>query len=231
MCGRFPQYSVEQADLERYGIIYQKEISFVANYNTVVTQNALALLGDKSGNVRVGVLKWGLIPYWESGSSNAAKCMNARSETVFDKPSFRHAIIKQRCLIPINGYYEWKPNNKTPYLVRHHTIHTLMAAGLWDTWISQEQEKIHTFTILTTEAKGHLKEIHHRMPLLFTEKKETDLWLNRSITDPALIKPLLKPYAVDCFYATEVTKQVNSTRNNFPELLLPEPDEDQFSLF
>jgi putative SOS response-associated peptidase YedK len=164
-------------------------------------------------------MRWGLIPYWAKDAAIGAKAINAVSETAAEKPMFQDAMKRRRCLIPANGFYEWKklgPKAKQAYHVGLANDGLFAFAGLWDRWKSPDGSVIVSCTILTTEANSLLKDVHDRMPVILAPE-DYDLWLDPGITDPARVADLLKPYEARLMRKYPVNSTVNKVENDGPE--------------
>jgi putative SOS response-associated peptidase YedK len=185
------------------------------------------------------VLRWGLVPHWAKDRSIAAKMINARAESVASKPAFRSSLARRRCLVPADGWFEWKREDgrKQPFFMTRTDGASLAFAGIWSTWhdpaADGDAPPLVTMAVLTTEAVGVLGEVHDRMPLLL-DPTQWARWLDPSATDVA---ELLRPPAEDSVAALElrpVSSAVNSVRNNGPELVAryaPEPEAGATTLF
>jgi len=162
------------------------------------------------------LVKWGLIPSWAADPKIGYKLINARSETAATKPSFRAAFKQRRCLIPADGFYEWKliDGKKQPYLIGVGDGQPFAFAGLWEKW-EHEGQTIESCTILTTEANERLRALHERMPVI-VPKQDHGLWLDASVKDAALLQPLLRPYPAESMFYYPVSPLVNSPRNDDP---------------
>ena len=165
-------------------------------------------------------MKWGLIPFWAKDPKIGARMINARAETVAEKPAFRNALKKRRCLVLADGYYEWQ---KTPS--RQEAISHCLAVGralchgrLWETWRDPQGNVVPSCTIITTAANDYLAPIHNRMPVILPRESE-ETWLDRSIDDPSVLSNVLTPYDDDVMEAYEVSILVNSAVNNVPEVI------------
>lgn len=220
MCGRFTLYSPLQEIVTRFSI-EQAELDFSPRYNIAPSQKVLAIVNDGQRN-RMGYLKWGLIPSWSKDPSIGNKMINARAETLVEKPSFRQAYRKKRCLIIADGFYEWKKekDRKVPMYIQLHNRQPFAFAGLWERWISPEGHEITTCTIVTTEANEFMTPIHHRMPVILKTEQE-NIWLNRNITDPYLLEHLLQPYPSGEMTAYSVSTLVNTPKNDNASLIDP----------
>lgn len=193
---------------------------------------------------KLELYKWGLIPSWVKDEKTAnelrSNTLNAKSETAYEKPSFRKAIATQRCILPINGFIEWQTLNKEkqPYFIKPIETDMFLIGGLYDMWANSETgEIVNTFSIITTEANPLLAEIHNskkRMPLII-EDKNIDAWLDKKSSNE-VVQSIFRPYEQNHMTAYQISKQVNSARNNrnVPEILNPIevlPEEGQLSLF
>lgn len=221
MCGRFALYTDYAVILERFNIEESVvgESEYSPSYNVAPSQKVLAVVSDGMKN-RLGYLKWGLVPSWAKDQKVGYKMINARAETAAEKPSFRHAFKKKRCLVIADAFYEWKrtDDGKTPMLARMKSGKPFAFAGLWETWKSPEGEVVNSCTILTTEANGLMGAIHDRMPVILTEEGEKT-WLDPKIEDPHILGKLLKPFDSAEMEAFEVSDAVNSPKHNGPELI------------
>lgn len=221
MCGRF-SLSAELADIiERFEIENGEElVNYQKNYNVAPGQQILAVISDGKQN-RAGFLKWGLVPAWAKEKSIGYKMINARAETVDQKPSFQRLLKKRRCLIIADGFYEWKQleDTKQPMRMKLKENDVFAFAGLWDIW-KNDEEVLSTCAIITTEPNEITQDIHNRMPVILQEEEES-IWLNRTITDPALLKSLLTPYPSELMEAYAVSTTVNSAQNNGPQCIEP----------
>lgn len=220
MCGRFTLYSPLQEIVERFNVAEWK-VSFEPRYNIAPSQQVLAVVSDGEKN-RMGYLKWGFIPRWSKEPSIGHNMINARAETLAEKPSFRHAYQKRRCLIIADGFYEWKKeqDRKVPMYIQLNNQKPFAFAGLWERWISSEGEDVTTCTIVTTKANEFMIPIHHRMPVILTREQES-VWLDRKITDPHILNHLLQPIASEEMTAYPVSTLVNSPKNDHASLIEP----------
>ena len=219
MCGRFIQKSERKIITEDF---YVQEFfnEVIISYNVAPGQNAGIILND--GKNRYVQYKWGLVPSWAKDPQIGYKMINARAETVPEKPSFKSAFKSRRCLIPVDGFYEWKKGDKfkVPYFIFHRSERPLSLAGLWETWKDKDEKPLHTFTIITTEANELLRELHDRMPVIIPPEKR-EPWLDPATTDSDEIVDLLKPYDESGLDFHEVSRIVNSPQNNTPECIAP----------
>ena len=220
MCGRYALYTDYAAILERFGIEESAigEGEYSPSYNIAPSQKVLAVVNDGAKN-RLGYLKWGLVPPWAKDQKIGYKMINARAETAAEKPSFRHAFKKKRCLVIADAFYEWQRTDegKIPMFVHLKSAKPFAFAGLWETWKSPNGEIVNSCTILTTQANRLMGTIHDRMPVMLTEEGEKR-WLDPK-QDPQVLEELLKPFDSEKMEAFEVSAAVNSPKHNGPELI------------
>ncbi|RNB79041.1 SOS response-associated peptidase [Brevibacillus panacihumi] len=218
MCGRFTFVVSPDEIMERFEL---DSIPFdlPPRYNIAPGQNIPAIIEDK-GQRRIGQLRWGLVPSWASDAKGGYKMINARAETLTEKPAFRRLFERKRCIIPADGFYEWqqRPSGKQPMRIMMRNGEPFAFAGLFDTWSSPEGEKIHTCTIITTRPNEVLKDIHDRMPVILRQEDE-EIWLDRERYDASLLQSLLVPYDPDQMRAYPVPAMVGSPKNDMPECI------------
>ncbi|WP_442599722.1 SOS response-associated peptidase [Neobacillus sp. D3-1R] len=221
MCGRFTLTATIEQLLDRFDIEhFLNEEDYSPNYNIAPSQSVLAVINNGTEN-KMGFLRWGLIPPWAKDSSIGYKMINARSETLMEKPSFKPAYQKKRCLIIADSFYEWKridPKTKTPMRIKLKSDELFGMAGLWEKWISPEGQSIFSCTVITTTPNELVKDIHDRMPVIIQRENEKT-WLDPSITDTAVLNQLLKPLDKELMEAYEVSSLVNSPKHNTIELI------------
>jgi putative SOS response-associated peptidase YedK len=220
MCGRYTLTSPSE-DLALLFDISQLPL-LPPRYNMAPTQEAAVVRVTAPGEPRrLDFLRWGLIPYWAKEASIGNRMINARSEGVAEKPSYRHSFKKKRCLVPTSGFYEWKKEGKAkqPYMIRRHDGKPFAFAGLWSTWKDPEkQEPVETFTIMTTDANDFIRPLHDRMPVILAPE-DFDLWLDPKIEDAARLQALLRPAPNDILETYPVSKLVNSPVNEMPNCI------------
>lgn len=207
MCGRFTQRKEAARVAEFYGIEEEEpELESEPRYNIAPQQMIQAVTAEK----RLVRLKWGLLPSWAKDPKIANNLINARAETLQEKPSFRTALAKRRCLIPADGWYEWKKaaDGKQPYFFHRRDDNLFSFAGLWEEWRSPEGESVKTCTIITTEPNELTANYHHRMPAILKRSDEA-LWLDAAARVPDLVQ-LLAPYPADDLEIYPVSRAVNS---------------------
>ena len=222
MCGRFSQFHT-WADLRSYFDIFGPTRNLSARYNIAPIQNA-HVVRQEMGSRRIDLLRWGLVPFWAKDGDMAARMINARAETVAEKPSFRSAFRQRRCLVPTHGFFEWRGQKgaKQPYWIFSSSGGLLAFAGLWDRWEKGKEGPLETFTIITTEANTKLAPVHHRMPVIL-DPTNFERWLAPDLTTneaQAMLCPAPEG-AVD-FHA--VSRNVNNARNDNPACIEPLPE-------
>ena len=216
MCGRYTQRKDLAKMAEYYGIT-DVATEVTPRYNIAPTQMVAAL--TEPG--QLVELKWGLIPAWAKDPKIANNLINARAETLQEKPSFRTALAKRRCLIPADGYFEWRKENggKQPYFFHRRDDGLFSFAGLWDEWRSPDGEAVRTCTIITTESNELAAEYHHRMPAILKRSDEA-LWLDPSLRVPDLLQ-LLAPYPADDLAVYPVSRAVNTPGRDDAQIIEP----------
>ena len=219
MCGRFVGYR-KLGDYQDKFRIELFEVDPKPNYNVAPTQMVPVIVRQDDLNV-LREFKWGLVPFWADDPSIGNRMINARSETVDSKPAFRAAFKKRRCLIPADGFYEWKGSkgNKQPMLITTPEDEPFGFAGLWEIWDNKgkEEQPLFTCTILTTDASESIKDIHHRMPVIL-KPEAFEKWIDEGTDDDAL-KEILRSQFQNEFAFRPVSKAVNKVENNSPDLI------------
>jgi len=221
MCGRFTLTTDLDQVEERFSFRRTADASFTPRYNIAPSQPVLAVIKDGDER-RAGFLRWGLIPSWAKEEAIGNRMINARAETIAEKPSFKRALQKRRCLVIADGFYEWKAEGKkkTPMFITLQSREPFGFAGLWETWKAPSGEAIHSCTIITTTPNKLMEAIHNRMPVILSREAET-VWLDRTIDDPQKLLPLLAPYSDKEMTVCEVSLFVNSPRNDSPACIEP----------
>ena len=219
MCGRFTLFTDIEEIKERFDIQGSFDEEYQFSYNIAPSQSVLSVINDGVRN-RLGYLRWGLIPFWAKDEKAGYKMINARAETIAEKASFRHAYKKKRCLIIADSFYEWKktPERKIPMRIKLKNHAPLGMAGLWESWKSPEGISIYSCSVITTVPNELMTSIHDRMPVILKPEDEKD-WLNPSTNDPAYLQQYLKSFDSEQMEAFEVSTDVNSTKNNSPNLI------------
>ncbi|MBV9124870.1 MAG: SOS response-associated peptidase, partial [Planctomycetes bacterium] len=170
----------------------------------------------------MSLLRWGLVPSWAEDPAIGNRLINARAETAAEKPAFRSAFRQRRCLIPADGFYEWQrhPGGKTPYYFSLRDKQPFAFAGLWERWQAPGGKVLETCTLLTTQANSLVQPVHDRMPVI-VPAAEYDRWLDPSLHDPALLQPILQPYAPEEMTAYAVSRWVNDPKHEDARCVQP----------
>ncbi len=248
MCGRYassrkPADLVEEFEVDRVDV----SVALEPDYNVAPTKDVYAVFdrvpSDKRDDPeaeaqrRLAVVRWGLVPSWAKDMSIGSRLINARVETLSEKPAFRSAFAKRRCLLPADGYFEWYPTEqrgasgkqlKQPFFIRPADARVLAMAGIYEIWRNEAVDRDHedafvwSASVITTTAEDSLGHIHDRMPML-VERDRYDDWLDSSVTEPSELAELLVPAAPGRLQAFPVTTKVNHVQNNGPELIEPLP--------
>ena len=216
MCGRYSFAVVDDLIEERFGVRVRTAI-YKARYNCAPGQN-LAVIAN-SNPQELAFFHWGLIPFWAREKSIGYKMINAKSETITEKPSYKNAFRSRRCLVPADSFFEWKKEpEKVPYRILMKDERPFSMAGIWDHWTSPEGELINSFSILTIAPNNLMKDIHDRMPVIL-ERSDEEHWLS-PLSDPELLS-LLKPYPAEKMKAYKISSLVNSPKNDSAEIFNP----------
>jgi putative SOS response-associated peptidase YedK len=219
MCGRYTLRTTIDVLAEGFEI-EEHPSSITPNYNVAPTQEVAAVV-EEDEKRKLEMFHWGLIPSWAKDPAIGNKMINARAETVAEKPSFRSAFKKRRCLILADGFYEWRKTDdgKQPYYIKMQDDSPFAFAGLWETW-DKYGEEVRSGTIITTDANDLMTEIHHRMPVIL-HPENYEAWLDPGFDEKEALTSLLKPYPADAMEAYPVSRRVNKPSNNEPSVLEP----------
>jgi putative SOS response-associated peptidase YedK len=231
MCGRYVQAS-SYGDLEQYfqtDEVRERAVEHRPDYNVAPTRDVPVVAVSEQRRV-LDVVRWGLVPPWAKDLSIGNRMINARAESVATKPAYRKAFEKRRCIVPADGFYEWRRiegRSKLPYYIRHADGTPLAFAGLWERWKDPddpEAEWIRTCCIITTDANEALRKVHDRMPVVLPEAS-WEQWLDPDNHDTEALRALLVPAPAEEFVLHPVSTRVNRPANNDPSLLeeVPEP--------
>jgi len=223
MCGRFTLFEPDQVLAREFGVSDFPPRS--PRYNIAPSQPITAVRAAPSGSGReIALLRWGLIPSWSKDPATGNRLINARAETAREKPSFRNAFRRHRCLIPTSGFYEWQrqERGKQPYFIRMRNGHPFAFAGLWDRWERPDEGAVETCTILTTAANDVLAPIHDRMPVILPPG-EYDRWLDPSLLNTDSLAPLLVPFPPEEMLAYPVNPRVNAPSADDEGCIAPLP--------
>lgn len=247
MCGRYATARARQELLDEFEIQLDAAGDAIrADYNVAPTKQVPAVLTRPPKDAaeekkdtpveplrQLRALRWGLIPAWAKDMKIGNRLINARAETVHEKPSFRRAFAKRRCLLPADGFFEWyaieqaegrKPQ-KQPFYIRPRDGSVMAMAGLYELWKSPEDEWVWTCTVITTEATDEVGRIHDRMPMVVAPESWA-AWLDPELTDVEQVRGLLVPAMDGSMEAYPVSKAVNNVKNNGPQLIQPSTDGD-----
>jgi putative SOS response-associated peptidase YedK len=219
MCGRYAITSAPEALRALFG--YEEQPNFPPRYNVAPTQ-PIAIVRLVDGKRHFALVRWGLIPSWVKDPKTFSLLINARAESVTDKPAFRAAMRRRRCLIPADGFYEWKREGerKQPFFIRLKAGGPMAFAGLFETWCGPDGEEIDTAAIVTTRANRTLGAIHERMPVIL-RPEAFELWLDSTNVDEKTAAALLAPASDNLLEAYPISPAVNRTANDNPSLIEP----------
>src|SRR5512143_3331462 len=216
MCGRYRLSSTERF-LERFNV--ENEIELSPRYNIAPGQEIPVIRQHRERPVRTAsLMRWGLIPYWAKDDKGAYKMINARAETVAERPAFRDAIQRHRCLVPANGFYEWQRRGagKQPFHFGMADGSLFAFAGIWDRWKSPTGDLVESCSILTTTPNALLTDIHDRMPVILRDE-DYDLWLDPAFQRGDAVLELLRPFDASAMRRYPVSTRVNSVDNEDAE--------------
>jgi putative SOS response-associated peptidase YedK len=219
MCGRFVLTANPEVIQTAFDLTTMPPI-MSPRFNVAPTQ-PVAVISNENPH-ELTFYKWGLIPSWSKDASIGSKMINARSESAAEKPSFRSAFKRRRCIIPADGFYEWRQHGgeKTPMFIHMKGQKVFGIAGLWEVWHSPDGGEIRTCSILTTDANDFMQTIHNRMPVIL-HKEDYNLWLSPDEEPTPVLQELMKPYSGDELTAYAVSKMVNKPGNDTPDLIQP----------
>jgi putative SOS response-associated peptidase YedK len=219
MCGRYAITTAPEAIRALFG--YAEQPNFPPRYNIAPTQ-PVPIVRVAGGKRSFSLVRWGLIPAWVKDPRTFSLLINARGESVIDKPAFRNAMRYRRCLVPADGFYEWRQEGKgrRPFFVRPRSVTVMAFAGLWETWAGPNGEEVDTAAIVTTTANRALRPLHDRMPVVVAPEA-FDFWLDCRKVDAGTAAALIRPAHDDLLEAYEVSPAVNQVANDSPELIAP----------
>jgi len=224
MCGRYTIIAKAEEIEKRFDVNVPE--TYTPTYNAAPTQILPVITNHRPDGL--SFFKWGLIPGWAKDPSIGSKLINARSETLAEKASFKNALKSRRCLVISDGFYEWKRStkkSKIPYRILLKSKELFAFAGLWEEYVDEEQNPVHSFTIITTEANKAISSIHDRMPVILDRESEKQ-WLSPEKGTAEQIE-LLKPLAEEKIATYTISQLVNNVANNDPQLIIPAPPTDQ----
>jgi putative SOS response-associated peptidase YedK len=221
MCGRYLILSSPEAFRRLFG--YPQQPSFPPRYNVAPTQ-PVPIVRMAEGQRQFALVRWGLLPPWVKDPRNFSLLVNARAESINEKPAFRNAMRRRRCLFPADGFYEWKDEagRKRPFCVRPKDRQPIAFAGLWETWMGPHGEEMESAAIITTDANRELARLHPRMPVIIPAQA-FDLWLDCARADAMIATALLDPAPEGLLEAHEISTAINRAANEGPALIAPLP--------
>lgn len=222
MCGRYAFYEHQELSERLTNVSFDTNFldQFRPTWNAAPSQTLPVIVEDE-GRVEVRGMNWGLVPKWtKPGERPKVTPINARSETITEKPMFRSLVKYRRCIVPSNGFYEWKrtPGGKQPYFIEPAEGQLMLFAGLFDEAKLAGGESLESFTIITTEANDAMSALHDRMPVIL-EDDDLEAWLDRDLTDFQPLEHLLRPSPDEAIQIHPVSKDVNNARHNGPDLI------------
>ncbi len=213
MCGRFTLTTSSQTVQEVFPQFEIPELE--PHYNIAPTQSVAVIRRARSEqDPSFAMVRWGLVPFWAEDPSVGSRMINARSESVADKPAFKHNFQKRRCLVLADGFFEWMETDgkKQPYYIRLKGGRPFAFAGLWDRW-NKVEPALESCTVLTTDGNDLIQPLHDRMPVIL-HTKDVDTWLDHSLQNLADFEPLMQPFPSDLMESYPVNPVVNSVRND-----------------
>jgi putative SOS response-associated peptidase YedK len=223
MCGRFTISAKSEQIRKEFKTAVSDSLTLEPRYNIAPSQMIGVVFEPEEERI-LSELKWGLVPSWSKEARAAKGLINARAETLVEKPSFREAFRKRRCIIPASGFYEWQKSGsgaKQPFYFYLKDKDVFGFAGLWEEWLDKQTgELLETCTIITTEANAVLKPVHDRMPVIL-KPDSYDLWLDKNLEDAGKLQELLMPYPAGEMSSHPVSRSVNTPETNSPDLITP----------
>jgi putative SOS response-associated peptidase YedK len=222
MCGRaYETYSDEELYFRYLSKQPAIPLALSPVYNLCPTQNS-PVLRIVSSDRQFDPMRWQLVPATEPAFSTKLSTINARSESIFQSRLYRDVVLRQRCIVPLSGFFEWKTtgDTKRPFKIHLRDEPIMSVAGIWETWRAGTPDERRSFSILTTAANDFMREIHDRMPVIL-DRSDEDAWLDPGVHEPDVLKTLLKPCPSSWMNAVEVSTLVNSVKNNSSEILNP----------
>lgn len=229
MCGRFTLTDPDQDLAVQFNLPEIPDMQ--PRYNIAPTQPVAAVRASPDSMVReMALLHWGLIPFWAKDPNIGNRMINARSETADEKPAFRAAFKRRRCLVVADGFYEWKKQEggKQPFYIRLRDRRPFAFAGLWEFWKGEDEAAIESCTLLTTAPNEFIQSLHNRMPVIL-HPNDYEVWLDPEIQEPDVLKPLLSSYPSQQMAAYPVSRFVNSPKNDGPQCIEPLPQQQGFA--
>jgi len=214
MCGRYGHTNQDKEKIKKRFRLKKIDLDLKSRYNITPGQDVPVILNESPQELSLA--RWGLVPFWAKEDKIGYRMINARAETIFEKPSYRNSIKKKRCLIPADHFFEWQKTDqgKKPHCIKMKSNEPFAFAGIWDCW----REELISCSTITTTPNSLLKKVHDRMPVILS-KEDEEIWL--SAKDPEDIKKLLMPHKTSGMEAFEVSSLVNSPSNNTKDVLDP----------
>ena len=218
MCGRYALVVMENGSLQRRFSLEEVLDETVTRYNVAPTQTMPVIVRHSPNHLEM--MRWGLVPSWAKDVGVGNRMINARAETVAEKPAYRGPLRSRRCLVPATGFFEWKREgtSRTPYFIHLRDGALFAFAGLYDTWHAPGGEVVRSYTIITTAPNDVTAPIHDRMPVILDPEDE-ETWLDPDVTEPMHLLPLLRPYPARAMDAYPVSRAVNSPAHDAPDVL------------
>ena len=238
MCGRFVSAGSPDRIAAYFDPVVPTEVvaeSLGQNFNVAPTQDVYALVGSENGRARLAAFHWGLVPSWAKDRKIGSRMINARAETLAEKPAFKGLLKAKRCIVPMDGFYEWKPGVeggpvnakgkplKQPMYIHRSDADPLAVAGLWTRWKDPDDPDgrwLHSTTVITTAANATMAAVHDRMPVILPSDVWA-MWLDPGVVDPSELTPLLVGCDDELLVMHEVSTDVNNVRNNRSDLIEP----------
>lgn len=236
MCARYTMRIASETVRSLFDVEEVPELE--PRFNAAPTQVLPIVIEERDGTRGVHLMRWGFVPYWAKDEMIGKNLINAKSESIFEKPAFRNSAAMRRCLVPADGFFEWKEvpvesvslfaelpdapvkTRKQPYHITLSNGEPFAMAGLYDRWEQPDGERMESFTILTCPPNALVAELHDRMPVIL-EPRDYERWLDRDVKDEALLRDLLKPLSAEAMAARPVNSLVGNPRYDSPELLDP----------
>ena len=223
MCGRFTLTAPSDAVRDAFGLAAAPALE--PRFNIAPGQDVATLVVDGEGCRALALRRWGLVPYWAKDPKMGSRLVNARAETAAEKPAYRDAFRRRRCLVPADGFYEWAAagqGGRQPWHISRRDAGCFAIAGLFERWRPPEGGWLETCVLLTTAAPGRLASIHDRMPVILPPAG-WPLWLDPAVNEASALAPLLRPSPAEDFELRQVSRRVNDTRHDDPRCLEPPP--------
>jgi putative SOS response-associated peptidase YedK len=223
MCGRYAFFSPAEVVKRTFALDDLPELE--PRYNIAPTQSVPAVRTGEEGSRTLAMLHWGLVPKWAKERAIGNRMINARAETLAEKPSFRDAFKRRRCLVLADGWYEWQvaPGGKQPWFIRMRDARPMAFAGLWERWKDPANgATLESCTIVTTDAAESIRRIHDRMPVVLAQS-DWDRWMDTAFSDTDKLSELLRPFEPKALQSWPVSRQVNAPKNQGPELIERDP--------